>query len=85
MRFFLNICILLTLIISSFAAPLDLGYGNSIVECLIFKFLNLLYFLTGGVYNSPEANAYWARRFGSLFGGRSGGGSSLRSLQVRKE
>merc|ERR1712029_45157 len=22
----------------------------------------------GGVYNSPEANAYWARRFGGIFG-----------------
>merc|ERR1712026_542557 len=31
----------------------------------------------GGVYNSPEANAYWARRFGSLFGG----GGGLRQLQ----
>merc|ERR1712142_1297949 len=35
----------------------------------------------GGVYNSPEANAYWARRFGSLFGGSSSGG--LRQLQER--
>jgi len=26
----------------------------------------------GGVYNSPEANAYWARRFGGIFGGQSG-------------
>merc|ERR1712083_1149447 len=24
---------------------------------------------TGGVFNSPEANAYWARRFGRGFGG----------------
>ena len=37
-------------------------------------------FCLGGVYNSPEANAYWARRFGSLFGGSSSGG--LRQLQV---
>ena len=28
----------------------------------------------GGVYNSPEANAYWARRFGfSSVGGSEGG------------
>merc|ERR1712165_138841 len=26
----------------------------------------------GGVYNSPEANAYWARRFGGLFGNQGG-------------
>jgi len=37
----------------------------------------------GGVYNSPEANAYWARRFGSLFGGSSSGGGGLRQLQER--
>ena len=38
----------------------------------------------GGVYNSPEANAYWARRFGGLFGGSSSRASSLRALQVRR-
>ena len=37
----------------------------------------------GGVYNSPEANAYWARRFGSLFGG-SGSSGGLRQLQVNQ-
>ena len=26
----------------------------------------------GGVYNSPEANAYWARRFGFSSGGQNG-------------
>merc|ERR1712062_833603 len=30
----------------------------------------------GGVYDSPEANAYWARRFGGIFGGQVG----LRSI-----
>ena len=33
----------------------------------------------GGVYNSPEANAYWARRFGGIFGSNLQG---LRSLQA---
>jgi len=33
----------------------------------------------GGVYNSPAANAYWARRFPGL-GGQA---SSLRALQER--
>ena len=37
----------------------------------------------GGVYNSPEANLYWARRFPGLFGGSSAGGmGGLRALQV---
>ena len=36
----------------------------------------------GGVYNNPEANAYWARRFPGLFGGASRM-SSLRALQVQ--
>jgi len=36
----------------------------------------------GGVYNSPEANLYWARRFPGLFGGSSAGGmGGLRALQ----
>ena len=36
-------------------------------------------FISGGVYNSPEANAYWARRFGGIFGSNLQG---LRSLQA---
>ena len=38
--------------------------------------------ILGGVYNSPEANDYWARRFGGLFGGQIGALGSLRNLQV---
>ena len=37
-------------------------------------YLNQIIF-SGGVYNSPEANEYWARRFGFL-----GFGENLRGL-----
>ena len=33
----------------------------------------------GGVYNSPEANAYWARRFGGIFGDNLSGLASLQA------
>ena len=46
-----------------------------IVSSEAFTFENPL---TGGVFNSPEANNYWARRFGNGFGGFTG----LRALQV---
>merc|ERR1739848_78721 len=37
---------------------------------------------TGGVFNSPEANAYWARRFGSGFGGFGGLRSVMESINA---
>ena len=34
---------------------------------------------SGGVYNSPEANAYWARRFGGIFGENLSGLAALQA------
>ena len=34
---------------------------------------------SGGVYNSPEANAYWARRFGGAFGENLSGLAALQA------
>jgi len=33
----------------------------------------------GGVYSSPEANAYWARRFGGVFGENLSGLAALQA------
>jgi len=33
----------------------------------------------GGVYNSPEANAYWARRFSGVFGENLSGLAALQA------
>jgi len=34
---------------------------------------------SGGVYNSPEANAYWARRFSGVFGENLSGLAALQA------
>lgn len=48
--------------------------------CLILPNLNSSLDLgRGGVYNSPEAQAYWAKRFGFSFGGSGG----IRAIQEK--
>ena len=54
-----------------------------VLVCVAISLASPLDLGFGGVYNSPEANLYWARRFPGLFGGASAGGmGGLRALQV---
>ena len=76
-------------IISSLASPLQLGYGKHVfLQNLSFnlRFLSVTlhridsnFCFSGGVYNSPEANAYWARRFGGVFGENLSGLAALQA------
>jgi len=53
-----------------------------VLVCVAISLASPLDLGFGGVYNSPEANLYWARRFPGLFGGASAGGmGGLRALQ----
>ena len=78
-------------IISSLASPLQLGYGkHAFLQNTSFNLWCLNQHVTlhridsnshfsGGVYNSPEANAYWARRFGGVFGENLSGLAALQA------